>query len=268
MTDTGTPAETALHGAIDGLYDAFAHHRRPGSFLGCACCWVGEPDEPDERDDGQVVVVAPGGDRPLRELTPDELSAIAAEVPLTGGTVELLQHYLPRLLEIAAGEGFGWPDREIVFGRLAYGEQPWTAWPDAEQDAVRRFLQAFWHHRLATDPGEKVGYDDPAGDALCAIGLVDAEIDGYLATWLRFDEPAAGVLLERFLVTNALALRRGRLADAHWATDVPPAPANRDRVVAWVRSPATRDAVVAAAERARTPAERAALEDSYLRWLA
>lgn len=76
------------------------------------------------------------------------------------------------------------------------------------------------------------------------------------------------MLLERFLVTNALALRRGRLADAYWATDIAPAPANRERVVAWVRAPATRDAVVDAAERARTPAERAALETSHLRWLA
>jgi hypothetical protein len=38
-------------------------------------------------------------------------------------------------------------------------------------------------------------------------------------------------------------------------------------VLAWLREPATKDAIAAAADRARTPAEREALEESYLRWL-
>ena len=268
MTSTGTDGsdtEAALQAAIDGLYEAFADHRRPGSFRACACCW---PGEPIEGDDGEVAVPAPGGDRPLRELAAVELGKVAGEVPPTTGSLAVVQHYLPRILEIVAGEGFGWPDREVVLGRLAHRPaldgQVWTNWPAAEHEAVRRFLHALWLHRLAT-PDD--GIEHLVDETLCGIGLADPDIDWYLDTWLRFDEPAAAPHLQRFLIENAAHLRRGRLLDAHWSSATPPAPENRQRVVAWVRSPATKDAVAAAAEQARTPAEREALEESYLRWL-
>jgi hypothetical protein len=269
-SESGADTEAELQAAIDGLYDAFAGHRRPGSFLGCACCWSGEPTGPG---DGQVVVAAPGGDRPLRELTADELADLVTETPPGTNALAVLRHYLPRLFEIVAGDdGFGWPDLEIVVGRLAQRHAldgtVWTEWPAPEQGAIRRFLHALWSHRLATpdddDPGSVAHLVD---DTLCAIGRVDPDIDGYLDEWLRFATPAAALHLHRFLIENAAPLHRGRLLDAHWSTDVPPAPENQRRVMAWLRSPGTKDAVAAAADRARTPAEREALEESYLRWL-
>ena len=218
-----------------------------------------------------MVVEAPGGDRPLRELMAAEVWNVAGEVPPMAGALEMTKHYLPRVLEIAVGEGFGWPDVEVVVGRLVYRPaldgQVWTEWPGPEQDAIRRFLHALWLHRLAKPDDPAGGVEHLVDDTLCAIGLVDADIDWYLEAWLRFDEPAAALHLHRFLIENAAPLRRGRLLDAHWATATPPAPENRQRVVAWVRSPATKDAVAAAADRARMPAEREALEESYLRWL-
>jgi hypothetical protein len=267
MTGTPTEIETQaeLRAAIDGLYTAFAGYPRPGSFEACACCWPGEPVPGDA---ARVVVPAPGGDRPLRQLTADELGFLAGKVLTTGGTLDVLRHYLPRLLELVVGEGFAWPDLEAVFGRLAYGPliggPSWTGWPAPEQDAVRRFLHAFWPQRLAT--GRDVD-DDGAGEALCAIGLVDPDIGWYLDKWLRFDHPHAAGNLQRFLILNASARHRGRLSDAFWSTDRAPAPENQRRVVAWTRAPATRDAVAAAADRARTPAERDALDEIYLRWL-
>lgn len=256
----GPPAD--LQAAIDGLYTTFAPYRRPRSLRGCACCWSGEP----VGDGAEVVVAPPGGDRPLRDVAAGELAALAgAEVPPTAGALEAMRHYLPRILEIAAGPGFGWPDREIVLGRLAdrpaLDGQVWTMWPVPERDAVRRFLHALWLDRLAT-PAEHA-----VDEVLCGIGLADPDIEWYLTAWLRFDEPAAALHLHRFLVDNAAALARGRLLAAHWATAAPPAPENRRRVVEWLRSPATGVAVAAAADRARTPAEREALEEAYLRWL-
>jgi hypothetical protein len=240
MSESETDTETELHDAIDGLYDAFARYPHP----------------------------AAGGDRPLRELAADEVEKLAGELLTGTSPLAGFMHYLPRMLEIAVGEGFGWPDLEVVFGRLGYGPfvgaAPWTAWPGPERDAVRRFLHAFWRRRLATE-GDVV--DDVAGDALCAVGLVDPDIDWYLDTWLRFDDPAAAGNLQHFLILNASARGRGRLSDAFWAEDRPPAPDNLRRIVAWTKAPATKDAVAAAADRARTPAEREALEEVYLRWL-
>jgi hypothetical protein len=269
MTPTGSGIEPELRAAIDGLYDTFAGYRRPGSFRGCACCW---PGEPAGRDDGQVVVVAPGGDRPLRELTAEELADVAGSAPPPTDALAVVRHYLPRVLEVAVGDGFGWPDIEVVFGRLAHPPaldgQVWTEWPAPEQDAIRRFLHAFWVHRLATPDDDDAGeVTHPVDDALCAIGRIDPDIAWYLQRWLRFDTPAAALHFHRFVIENAAPLRRGRLLDAHWSTDDPPAPENQRRVVAWVRAPATKDAVAAAADRARTPAEREALEEAYLRWL-
>jgi hypothetical protein len=233
--------------------------------VACACCWPGEP-VPD--DAANVVVPAPGGDRPLRALTADELGNVAGEVLTTAGSLDVVRHYLPRILEIAAGGGFDWPDLEVVFGRLTYGPliggPSWTGWPAPEQDAVRRFLHAFWRERLATAGDVD---DDGAGEALCAVGLVDPDIEWYLDTWLRFDHPHAAGNLQRFLILNASARHRGRLSDVFWSTDNPPAPENLRRVVAWTRAPATRDAVARAADRARTAAERESLEEIYLRWL-
>ena len=89
-----------LEDAINGLYATFRAYRRPGSFAGCSCCWEGTPIE---GGGGTVAVVSPGGNRPLRDLASDELAQVAHEVPTQGGTLELQKHYLPRVLEVAAG---------------------------------------------------------------------------------------------------------------------------------------------------------------------
>jgi len=235
-----------LQTAIDTLYTAFAGYIRPPTFVGCVCCW----DGPELPDGHSRAVPSPGGSRPLRSLNAPELADVASQVPHLGGSIELLKHYLPRILEICGvGGGFEWPDFEVVAGHLP------TTGPDHEIAAIRGFLRALWRDRLTAD------VDTWAVDeALCAAGLADPDIDWYLATWLRFEHVNAAAHLERLLAGGAFA-------NAFWDTDRPPAPENRQRVVAWTQAESTLAAVAAAADRARTPAERESLEECYLRWL-
>ena len=55
----------ALHQAIEALYPAFAAVRRPRVIVGCPCCI----------EDKEIAVLLM---RPLRELSPEELSSYAS----------------------------------------------------------------------------------------------------------------------------------------------------------------------------------------------
>ena len=140
-----------LAGAIDALYDAFAEYPRPATFFACGCCWEGRavPDARWKTTQRPLVEVdAPGGDLPLREVpASQELADLGTDVPLTGGDLALLKHYLPRLCEIVAGDGFegDWPDLDVIRSHLNLGADvgcsPWRDWPDGERAAVQRFLE-------------------------------------------------------------------------------------------------------------------------------
>lgn len=131
-----------------------------------------------------------------------------------------------------------------------------------EVQAVREYLHALWRAALATD-GDEYAVDTP----LCGIGTVDPDVDWYLDEWLRFETPASALNLERFLQLNAGRLARGQLWNAYWDRENPPARANLQRIVSWLGERSTKDAVAAAADRARSSAERDALTESFLRWL-
>ena len=90
----------ALGTAIDGLYEAFAAYPRPATFEGCECCWKGTPIGPGRWGPRHAVaVVAPGGARPLRTLSAQDLGDVPAQLPHLGGTLEVYRHYLPRVRE-------------------------------------------------------------------------------------------------------------------------------------------------------------------------
>jgi hypothetical protein len=261
-----------LQAAINELYRAFAVYQRPVSFEGCGCCWGGPgsvpiPSNGDVR--GLVRVPAPGAGRPLADLSPDEIRDVACEVPLTAGTLEVFKHYLPRIFEIAAQDGFEWPDLEIIVGRLADDEvigcKPWVEWSEDEQVAVRAFLRALWRERLAVDDADAA--EGPIDAAFCAIASIESTIDWYLEEWLKFSTTAASINFERFIQSNLQTLMKSELDNPYWNRDRPPADANVARLLLWLRSDETRASVALAADNARTPAERRALEECYSRWL-
>lgn len=111
----------------------FSAYSRPESFLGCGCCFEDEALVAEtgwnDTDRPIVRIDAPGGTRPLQDVTAEDLEYIVADLILTCGDVGVLKHYLARLLEITATDHEWDGDPEIVIGKLSLG-------PDVKRDAL------------------------------------------------------------------------------------------------------------------------------------
>lgn len=189
----------------------------------------------------------------MRQLTTETLRPYAAKVMLTVGDTADLRYFLPRLLEIACGAGFDWPDLEPQLGRLRYAH--WTNWPGGEREAVRDVLAALWSHTLARNPDEPYEADS----VLCAIGNAEEGLTPYLVAWTAaLALPTAAAQLRHLLAEGCRAngpVRR--LTNAFWAER----DAQADQVVTWLSSPALRRSVTQAFDAARSEAELQTLAD-------
>ncbi|MEV4642089.1 hypothetical protein AB0J80_32545 [Actinoplanes sp. NPDC049548] len=215
-----------LAATIDSLYATFAPVPRPTAVDYCDCCFTVE----EER--------ALLADVPLRQLPADALRPYAANVMFTVGGVDDFRHFLPRLLEIACGEGFSWPDLESVVGRLRFAR--WDGWPDDQRNAVRDFLTALWNHALTSEPEA-----EDVDAVLCAIGNAEVDLEPYLTAWTSTLSRPAAAQLRSLLEDGCRSDRTGRrLTNAFW----------RDRdgqarqVLGWLSSTDLHLALVAAIE--------------------
>lgn len=152
--------EAPVRAAIDRLYEVFGRYPRPEPFDGCPCCFDGEM-----QPNGRLLVPPPGGERPLRSVTAAELRDVAGNVPMTGGSSEVLKHYLPRILELSWSGDLDFPEPEEILSHLILFE-PTSDWPADERDGVRGFLQAALLAAMDTTDVEVVA------DWLCAAALV------------------------------------------------------------------------------------------------
>jgi hypothetical protein len=254
--------------ALEHLYAAFAEYVRPASIVGCGCCWsngVAAPASPAKQYQGGTVrVTSPGGRFSPRDADADQLRQVADLVPHLGGDVDVLRHYLPRLLEIAVSTGFDWPDVEPLMHRMSYGpalgSTPLRLWPTQQRAAIDEFSHVVWASRLAQLPN---GYGDLSADTLlCAIaGCVD-DVAPLLDHWLTFTEPYAAHHLAEFLNDNH-SLRFGRLSNAFWTGNQRPLTPNLRTVVRWALAGTTQEAVMRASDRARTEEESMALQSCF-----
>lgn len=219
----------SLAAANNSLYAAFAGVPRPSSIDYCQCCFT-------PRDERAVLT-----DMPVRQLPVEALRPYAANAMFTVGSVADFRYFLPRLLEIACGEGFSWPDLESVVGRLRLAE--WSGWQDQERDAVRNFLAALWANALASGPGE-----EDVDTVLCAIGNAEDDLKPYLTEWASAftrssDRPSAAAQLRSLLESGYRSDRnKRRLTNAFWR--------DRDRqaeqVIIWLSSADLQSALFAA----------------------
>ena len=93
--------------------------------------------------------------KPLRTLSPDDLSRFAGKAISTWGTVEDYKHFLPRICELTAQ--FSPPYEEwIVFDKCVYGG--WEEWPVREQAVLHEFLYA-WFGALLKDESEDAQWE-------------------------------------------------------------------------------------------------------------
>jgi len=200
---------TKLSNAIEGMYEAFADVPRPTTIDGCPCCVDGK--------DISVLL-----SKPLRELSPGELSAYASAVFLTVGAVEDFLYFLPRILEILALEAGWWPDPEIV-GR-AIITSAFTTWPARRQQAILHYF----HETIAACLTD----DDAPSDRdswICTIGRAGVDLAPFLER-----VSADGSRLIEYYENNSKSLVKGRLANAFW--DDCPEP--EKQVVDWFQSAA------------------------------
>ena len=233
---------TPLGSAVDALYVAFESYARPETFLACGCgeCFEGWPVVPGAHwNDTQrplVIVDGPGEGQDLHQLDAHALAGIVWNVPLTGGSADVLKHYLPRIFEIVSAEDYDaftvhWPDIEIVVSRIAYAgapnASPWWTWPEDEQTAIREFFDALWLRDRAET--------HDADDTLCALGRAVPDIEPYLQHWSSDDRPSARTSLRDFRESNAAVLEGGTLWNAYWDDKQEPTNSNRSRVTRWVR---------------------------------
>jgi hypothetical protein len=158
----------SLDEAAERLYGAFGDVPRPQRVEGCPHC-VG-PDE-------DLPLVS----RPLRELSPRDLSRYAFKAMSTWGTEADFRYFAPRVLDLTASGAMDWPGFEIVCGKLnRAGLRTWTQRP-----AVEEFLRAFWTatlHRFPASP--------PISEVMGGLATVAPDISPYLAEWERLDTAA------------------------------------------------------------------------------
>jgi hypothetical protein len=257
-----------LAAAIDRLYKTFEIYRRPPSFLGCGCCWRNGVPEPDTLGirhlGGTVRVTSPGGRFSPRDASKKQLNEIADQVPHLGGNVDVLRHYLPRLLEIAITTGFDWPSTESLIHRLSYGpasnSTPVGQWPPAERKALHDFFAAAWSALLSKPPDES--FDVASDTLLCASSGAMADVRPLLSHWLTFADPHAAQHLARFLIYND-EVGSGRLSNPSWSADKWPLVNNLRAIVRWTVAGSTRSAVLDAVERARSDDEAIALQSCF-----
>ncbi|GAA4953732.1 hypothetical protein [Actinoplanes utahensis] len=213
----------SLTASITSLYDAFSRVPRPVALDYCACCF--NPEE-------ERAVLA---DVPLRSLPVEALRPYTANVIFNVGGPADLRYFLPRMLEIAAGDGFDRPDLEPLLNRMYHAG--WHRWQPGERDAVRAFLTALWA-------------EERNGDVLCAIGNAEDDLTPYLAAWLSAltdpaTRPAEAAHLLTLLRDDYERGRKGpRLVNAFWDGR----PDQHAQVLAWLAGPELQLALFAAFE--------------------
>lgn len=157
--------QTALKEAVDGLYSAFAPVNRPTAIDYCTHCVDPGAIEP---------LLAPG---PLWEIPAETLRFYGVKVLNLVGSVADFRYFLPRILQIAATEGFGgWPDLELVMRTIRQAE--WRTWPASEQQAVTAFMHALWSTTLTEFP-----VHPNAEMVLDAISELSDDLGPYLRMW-------------------------------------------------------------------------------------
>ena len=201
---------SSLQHAIEGLYNAFSDVPRPRQVDGCPCCI-------DEK--GISTLLA----KPLRDLSPDDLTHYATSAFLTVGDVADYLYFLPRILDILTVEPDWWPQPEIV--TKAIGTTGYHSWPETHFRAVSSYFDEMLNFLLITEDSGSL-----LDSWICALGILHVDLQPFLA---RIS--AVPPRLIDFYEDNSKDLARGRLASEFWND----APQERNQVLAWFQSAET-----------------------------
>jgi len=204
----------SLQQAIEVVYEAFRDVPRPSSVDGCPCCI-------DEKGINRLL------SKPLRDLSPDDLTHYASSAFLTVGAVEDFLYFLPRILEILASTPDWWPDPEVV--TRAIHTSGFHSWPNSRQRAVLRYFDDVISGFLGT---EGSGFE--LDSWICALGRLHIDLAPFLT---RVAEN--GQRLIEFYEVNSQPLADGRLANGFWDH----AQQEQKQVIDWFCSDEIRKAI-------------------------
>lgn len=170
---------TELQQAIENLYDVFARYPKPAAIEFCPCGCT-KPEE-----------VAPLLAAPLREIPSPDLVNYAFSAMTTQGSRDDFRYLLPRLFQ-AIVEDLDVIDPEILFGKLSNKMAKWDTWPEAEVNAVREYLIAFWKTAVNAYPiPNAIPTICEIETVLCCLAVTDESLDPYLKVWTETHTIAA-----------------------------------------------------------------------------
>lgn len=197
-----------LQQAIEDTYAAFRDVPKPATVDGCPCCIEKK---------GISILLS----KPLRDLSPDDLSHYAYSAFLTVGAVEDYVYFLPRILEILASKSNWCPDPEIV--TRAIHTAGFHSWPDSRRRVLSRFFDEVVLDLLAK---EDCGFD--LDSWICALARLHVDLAPFLARIA-----ANKTRLIELYAVNSQSLIKGRLSNGFWDE----APEEMKRMVEWFKSP-------------------------------
>jgi len=195
--------------AIEEIYDVFGRFRLAAHVEGCPHCV-------SDHDHARIHAA------PLRSLTAHDLHRYAWKAMTTWGDINDFKHFLPRLLELAVGNGSDWVDVELLLGKL--GRAGFVHWPAAERRPVETFLWSTWNVGLAQDAS---AFDVDAW--LCGVAGTGVDATPYIEAFRNNDAPTAIGHIAAFLDHNPELLTRGKLSNAWWNESVADASARELR---------------------------------------
>lgn len=217
-----TPPE--LRDVIDNCYEAFASYPPPRRL-----------DASPARDPAAILKALTSA--PLRELAAEQLGPYAGWAMTTVGGTDDYRHFLPRILELAIGDGSHLGlDPPAIAGKLNYAG--WPAWSANEQAAVRMVFAGAWRHGLQQHPDDY----DPSG-WLTGIALIGGDLDAALEAWLSSPSPNAVLQLAEFFRGEAEGLIADKANRNYWDKV---GDAAIDRMRRWLLSEVVADRLLSA----------------------
>lgn len=118
---------------IEELYHRFAAYQFAPDFAN-RCSPLTPPDE---------ATVAALNQR-LRTISDEQLSRYAFKANSTWGDETDFRHFLPRLYELLATDGYTWGPEQLISKTLYCGLR---SWPEKEQETIAIFFEALWEAR-------------------------------------------------------------------------------------------------------------------------
>jgi len=180
-----------LEDAIEGLYVAFSRYPLAADTMPCSGCHTSNANDLLHAE-------------PLRNLEWKHLREYARDALFVWGGLEDFKHFLPRIFDLLLNAS-DWrqhtPSPESVFRKFRYSE--WRSWPQEEQAAVERMLQAVWE-TVRSNPAIEGGYID-VDLWLCSICQCEDDLGPYLDQWMEDERLSASWALSSLILGSTIA---------------------------------------------------------------